>query len=128
MKKLLSILLILSALLCMPSCKGSDTADTSDMTDNGTKTDEPEQKTEYEDTYYSLRRLARKGDKRAEEKLDDFKLVYEREIYTNSDGDKTIADYTYDSNGNLIKTVKTNPNGDKNFTDHTYDTNGNLIK
>ena len=51
-----------------------------------------------------------------------------KEVYTDSDGDKTVYDYTYDANGNLIKEVYTYSDGDKTVYDYMYDTNGNLIK
>ena len=41
---------------------------------------------------------------------------------------KTITDYTYDANGNLIKEIYTYSDGDKEILDYTYDANGNLIK
>lgn len=41
-------------------------------------------------------------------------------IDTNSDGGKSIRDYTYDANGNIIKEVCTDPDGDIEFVDITY--------
>ena len=51
-----------------------------------------------------------------------------KKVYTDSDGDKIVYDYTYDAEGNLIKEVYTYFDGDKTIYDYTYDTEGNLIK
>ena len=43
-------------------------------------------------------------------------------------GEIFVYDYTYDTDGNLIKKIYTSSNGDKSIFDYAYDTNGNIIK
>ena len=47
---------------------------------------------------------------------------------TDSNDRKTVDDYEYDENGNLIKCILTNYKEEKGVYDYTYDENGNLVK
>ena len=51
-----------------------------------------------------------------------------KEVYTNSENEKSTYTYEYDKTGNLIKEVYTSPSGVTRTTTYTYDENGNLIK
>ena len=49
-------------------------------------------------------------------------------VYTDSNGDRSIIDYAYDMNENVIQMTYTYSDQDKVFLDFTYDTKGNMTK
>ena len=49
------------------------------------------------------------------------------EFYTGEGERESYTEYTYDSKGNLLKTVTTHKDGTKEENNYTYDANGNLL-
>ena len=81
---------------------------------------------EYQLAYDVLMEL---GDyKNSVEILGDIKIVYTKEVTTDSDGKKTTYDYSYDAAGNLVNKVSTYSDGEKGTIDNSYDAAGNLVK
>ena len=141
MKKIIILfILIFLASFCFVSCNSTKYNEALELIENG----------EYVAAYEILDEL---GDyKDAQQKIENFHYVpvratYSEEdeiayveffynkdnlpiqvVHTDSDGDKSTSDYTYDANGNVIKEVYTYSTGYKSTYDYTYDANGNVIK
>ena len=60
--------------------------------------------------------------------FDQIYCVATKEVYTGSDGSVSTNEYTYDSNGNMMKKVTTGSDGGVSTSEYTYDSNGNMIK
>ena len=60
--------------------------------------------------------------------FDQIYCVATKEVYTSSDGSVSTNEYTYDSNGNMMKKVTTRSDGGVSTSEYTYDSNGNMIK
>lgn len=66
--------------------------------------------------------------KDVQEKLEDFKIVYTKELYTsNSEKYSDDITYEYDENGNMILKVNIDEDGDVDRYTYEYDENGNLV-
>ncbi len=79
----------------------------------------------YEEAYKIL--YAQKSDPEAEELLKDFVWVCGKKVESDEDGAVTF-EYTYDSNGKLIKENEVHYRDGDSTTEYTYDSNGKLIK